>query len=268
MFYGCKKLKYPPNILPAERVNDYCYMDMFNGCDLLEYGPEIFATTLSKGCYQRMFKGCSGLTIPPELKATKVKSYCYDSMFENCVKLISSPSLPATNLSGASNCYSRMFMHCTNLSNAPTLPAKVLETWCYTYMFGDCFSLIKAPTLPAENIVSGCYVSMFSSCSGITEITILATTYEGIQIQYDADGMCKIKNSFGSGFMAQNSQPGVCYGKNCSVVQAFRNGSSNPYKCGDEAIHPIPIQFTLKTTDGETCAGPIIAELDIVGNAV
>ena len=65
------------------------------------------ATKLQEDCYANMFENCKGLTSIPEglLPATTLASNCYSEMFESCINLTSIPEglLPATTL--ASGCY-------------------------------------------------------------------------------------------------------------------------------------------------------------------
>lgn len=48
-------------ILPATTLKQYCYADMFNGCDRLTTAPVLPATTLVNSCYYGMFLGCTSL---------------------------------------------------------------------------------------------------------------------------------------------------------------------------------------------------------------
>lgn len=165
-FSGDTKLKSAQYLrLSAEKLSDFCYAYMFDGCTELEKGPEIAATALASNCCKSMFEGCKALTKAPDLPATDLKSYCYTSMFKDCTSLVTAPELPASKL--ANYCYERMFYNCTALKNAPELPASQLATCCYMYMFNGCSALTEAPALPAALMASSCYNSMFYNCTAL-----------------------------------------------------------------------------------------------------
>ena len=160
-------------ILPATKLADWCYCEMFSFCEGLTEAPELPATTLTDNCYFSMFFNCAGLTKAPALPARSLTASCYSWMFLNCSSLEKAPDLPATTL--AANCYENMFSGCTKLAEAPELPAMDLVSNCYNGMFGDCTSLTKAPLLPATTLADYCYWGMFQGCSNLTAVTCLAT---------------------------------------------------------------------------------------------
>ncbi|MBO7479523.1 MAG: Ig domain-containing protein [Bacteroidales bacterium] len=170
LFCGDTKLKSAQYLhLTAEKLSEYCYANMFDGCTELETGPEIPAATLASGCFKSMFEGCKALTEAPKLPAKEVKSYCYNSMFKDCISLKTAPELPATKLANYS--YEKMFYGCTALTEAPELPAKTLAMKCYDSMFYGCTALVDAPALPAVSLANaaGCYNMMFYNCKGLKE---------------------------------------------------------------------------------------------------
>ena len=117
LFSNCSLLNVDENnklLLPAERLANYCYLQMFNGCTSLTTAPELPATTLASNCYSYMFQNCTSLTTAPELPATTLQSTCYSSMFNGCTSLTTAPVLSATTL--VSNCYSYMFQDCKRLN--------------------------------------------------------------------------------------------------------------------------------------------------------
>ncbi|WP_295094106.1 leucine-rich repeat protein [Ruminococcus sp.] len=173
MFYGCDGLTQAPE-LPSTSLADHCYCDMFNGCTGLTEAPALPATTLIDYCYTNMFEECTGLTAVPELPATTLADSCYSGMFYDCTSLTEAPALPATTL--ADNCYSDMFNGCTGLTEAPALPATILADWCYYEMFYGCTSLAKAPELPATILADSCYSDMFYGCTSLAKAPELPAT--------------------------------------------------------------------------------------------
>ena len=71
----------------SDELTDYCYDQLFYGCNSLTAAPKLPATKLANYCYRSMFAGCSSLTAAPELPATTLAEYCYYSMFINCSNL-------------------------------------------------------------------------------------------------------------------------------------------------------------------------------------
>ena len=201
LFYNCSKLINAENlILPATKLVDSCYENMFNECQNLLTVPELPATSLADRCYVNMFSSCYSLTTAPDLPATKLADNCYGFMFSNCTSLTKAPELPATTLtygcykymfSGCSSltkapelpattltsfCYEKIFGSCYSLTTAPDLPATTLEYCCYFFMFEDCYSLTKAPDLPATTLANGCYNHMFGNCRSLTKAPDLPAT--------------------------------------------------------------------------------------------
>ena len=48
-------------LMPATGLTEYCYSNMFQGCELLERAPELPAETLVTDCYYDLFFGCTAL---------------------------------------------------------------------------------------------------------------------------------------------------------------------------------------------------------------
>ena len=182
MFRVCYRLYNHPDkklVLPATKLTDGCYSQMFRGCTNLTEAPELPATTLGNYCYEEMFWECTGLTKAPKLPATTLVTRCYSRMFSDCTSLTEAPELPATTL--AQNCYSNMFSDCYNLTEAPELPATTLAESCYSGMFRECTSLKEAPELPATTLAEACYDDMFIGCTSLTKAPELpATTLAGL----------------------------------------------------------------------------------------
>ena len=178
MFYQCTGLTKAPE-LPAKNMTYSCYQSMFQGCTSLEKAPELPATALDKYCYNGMFQGCSNLTkAPTELPATELKYLCYTRMFKGCAKLTTAPQMKINSV--AEQSCEEMFQECTALTTASNieLKATTLQQSCYKNMFQSCKSLTTGLTeLPATKLADFCYESMFSDCSKLTEApSIKATT--------------------------------------------------------------------------------------------
>jgi len=138
LFKDAKQLISTPK-LPATKLAQGCYYEMFFGCTSLTTAPALPVTTLAVNCYSYMFQDCSSLTQAPELKATTMAFMCYGGMFSGCTSLTTAPALPATKLDGS--CYNGMFSGCTALTQAPELKATTLDIHCYYEMFKGCTSL-------------------------------------------------------------------------------------------------------------------------------
>lgn len=140
-------------LLPAMKLTDNCYNNMFSFCSKLAFAPELPATEIAAGCYMYMFQNCSSLAdTTPELPAEELKQSCYANMFQGCSHLNIGRRLPAMKL--ANSCYTNMFNGCTKLEIAPELPAEELVYQCYASMFSGCRSLVSAIML-AINIPEG-----------------------------------------------------------------------------------------------------------------
>ena len=174
MFRGCININIWPNAaapeLPATILADNCYKTMFGWTNIIN-APKLPALSLAYGCYNGMFWGCWNLTTPPTLPATQLKDSCYAYMFADSA-ITTPPQLPATNLKDY--CYQYMFEGCTSLTTAPDLPATELSPVCYASMFEGCTSLTTAPTLSATQLAWGCYRQMFKNCSSLNSIKCLA----------------------------------------------------------------------------------------------
>lgn len=232
--YSNKIISHPTKklLLPATTLTDYCYDNLFNGCSILDAGPEILpATALTASCYYGMFKGCKklkkaptisatqmvgsaacrqmfyqceALTTAPALNVTSINSNCYQQMFYGCTSLTTAPEkLPAENL--YNQCYASMFQGCTSLAtvSANMLPAETLNSNCYNQMFRDCTSLTSAPELPALTAnVSNCYRQMFYGCTNLNYVKCLATKRNSSTYQW-------LEGVAASGTFVKNSEMGT-----------------------------------------------------------
>ena len=174
LFQGCTKILNHESkelVLPATKLEDYCYAGMFTSCAKLTKAPELKAETLANYCYQSMFSGCTSLTKAPELKAETLKDNCYQRMFSGCSSLTEAPELKAETLTPG--CYGSMFSGCSSLTKAPDLKAKTLTRYCYSGMFNGCSSLTEAPEIAAETVAPYCCQSMFAWCTSLTKAPVL-----------------------------------------------------------------------------------------------
>ena len=113
------------------------------------------ATKMAEDCYHQMFDGCVKLTKAPTLPATVLADNCYGYMFSGCTSLTTvQNSLPAPTL--AKYCYQGMFAGCTSLTKAPELPAEILTDWCYRSMFYNCSSLKEIKCLAIDKSADNC----------------------------------------------------------------------------------------------------------------
>ena len=161
-------------VLPATKLTESCYAEMFNDCYGLTSAPKIFATTLAERSCEKMFRYCTSLISASELPAAKLASHCYDGMFQGCTSLVNAPELSATTL--ASYCYSSMFQGCTSLTSSPVLRAEILAEHCCNSMFQGCTSLTSAPALLATTLARNCYSGMFSGCTSLVSAPALPAT--------------------------------------------------------------------------------------------
>lgn len=88
LFYECKKLTTAPK-LPAMKLADYCYTNMFGYCENLETAPDLPAKDLPQSCYYDMFNECKNLVTGPKISATKMSKFSCQWMLVNCPKLSS-----------------------------------------------------------------------------------------------------------------------------------------------------------------------------------
>ena len=63
------------------------FCGLFFLCSVLTSAPELPATKLADFCYNQMFSNCTNLVSAPVLPATTLADFCYNSMFNNCKKL-------------------------------------------------------------------------------------------------------------------------------------------------------------------------------------
>lgn len=77
MFQNCVKLTGAPLVLPATKLRNECYRNMFKGCTLLEIAPDLPATTLVTKCYQEMFTDCTHLRQVKMMATSQYDESCF-----------------------------------------------------------------------------------------------------------------------------------------------------------------------------------------------
>lgn len=102
LFYNCTTIVDASNLILDRKLKSYAYYYTFYGCKGLKYPPELPQTTITSSCYRRMFQGCTALLRSPKLPALTLQSNCYEYMLNSCSKCAEITML-ATNIS-ASNC--------------------------------------------------------------------------------------------------------------------------------------------------------------------
>lgn len=106
LFRDCSALKSAPTI-DVDNVGAYACSDMFNHTSLM-VAPELPATRVSNNSYANMFSNCGDLTVaPPELPADPVTGGSYAWMFENSPNIETAPKIRAQAL--ADQCFYQMF---------------------------------------------------------------------------------------------------------------------------------------------------------------
>ena len=75
-------------ILPMLTCHANSYKSFFDGCTSLKSGPkELPATKMADTCYRNMFLNCSSLVDAPYIAVTKVENTCFQQMFKGCTSL-------------------------------------------------------------------------------------------------------------------------------------------------------------------------------------
>ena len=85
-------LKGKDNLESADALEaNNAFYGLFAGADKLVNNDErqilLPATRLTEGCYDNMFSGCKGIEKAPDLPAPKLENNCYQEMFSDCKNL-------------------------------------------------------------------------------------------------------------------------------------------------------------------------------------
>ena len=160
----------------------YAFYNLFKGCINIIDASELIlpAIRLDYYCYSNMFYGCTSLTSAPELPAVVLATYCYSSMFQGCTSLTSAPELPATTLTY--DCYRYMFQGCSKLNYITMLATDISTENClYNWVSGVASTgtftkNINIPSLPSgiDGIPSGWEVKDHITPTECISLTITA----------------------------------------------------------------------------------------------
>lgn len=215
MFNTCESIIKPCKILPAMILSEGCYCDMFCDCKLLIETPELPATILGEWCYCEMFYGCISLIKTCDLPAPILVSGCYDCMFENCESLIVAPEIFATSMKkGSECCCDWMFCCCTELTTPPSVLRSInVTTESYYAMFDECTSLETAPQILAKSIEDeGCRL-MFENCESLLFAPELPATILGedcyMQMFYGCTDLVTVPSILPATTLAQSCYYGM-----------------------------------------------------------
>lgn len=110
------------------------------------------------------------------LPATNLTHACYDRMFNSCNTLLDIPKLPATELTDF--CYLQMFGGCYKIKEIPEFNGMTMAQMACRHMFWKCYKLETA-YLPSEELSGGCYGGMFRECTGMKQIKVQFTDWQG-----------------------------------------------------------------------------------------
>ena len=108
------------------------------------------ALKIGESAYEQMFCGCTSLTDGTTIiSALEMGEYAMREMFMLCEKMEKTCDiLPSLTLS--QYCYADMYFECSKLKRTPELPAENLVYMCYVGMFAECYELNYVKCLAKE----------------------------------------------------------------------------------------------------------------------
>jgi len=114
------------------------FCGLFFLCSVLTSAPELPATKLADFCYNQMFSSCTNLVSAPVLPATTLADFCYYSMFNNCKKLSTVTMLALdSEITSKSYCVTAWLNETGNDASVTTRTLKVQDADAYTALEGN-----------------------------------------------------------------------------------------------------------------------------------
>lgn len=114
------------------------FCGLFFLCSVLTSAPELPATKLADFCYDQMFSSCTNLVSAPVLPATTLADFCYYSMFNNCKKLSTVTMLALdSEITSKSYCVTAWLNEAGNDASVTTRTLKVQDADAYTALEGN-----------------------------------------------------------------------------------------------------------------------------------
>lgn len=118
--------------LPARKMEEGCYQDMFRGCSFLNAAPIVNANDTAKDCFSFMFAFSGVKNVAQLNNIKKVVSGSFSNMYIGCTDLDCKGAIPKARLMDGS--CNNMFMNST-LKNYPDIDLPYAEKNCFDNMF-------------------------------------------------------------------------------------------------------------------------------------
>ena len=114
------------------------FCGLFYYCSVLTTAPELPATKLADFCYNQMFSNCTNLVSAPVLPATTLADFCYYLMFNNCKKLSTVTMLALdSEITSKSHCVTDWLYEAGTDASSRTL--KVQDAAAYSALEGTSY---------------------------------------------------------------------------------------------------------------------------------
>ena len=176
LFKNCESLISTPE-MPATKLGDYCYDEMYSGCSNLKYASKLPASEIPGAAYQAMFKDCINLLkVPKTPKITKIAGSGMHSMFWGCKTIEYGIDIDAYRAEGY--CCTYMYHSCIKLNKMPKLNSTILDGYCFMQMFQNCINLKEAELLNATTLGKKCCENMFNGCSSLKSVKVNFTDWQ------------------------------------------------------------------------------------------